>query len=446
VRHALYRLGMTALIATALPSGEIRAQSQSTFLDIDMITTDVSPQALGQEKPQVVGQSPLILVQGAVGGWFVRAMTRSEADGSLLGNVVDIALPPSPCLPPNPCRIMYSEQFMPGQVFVLGDDGAMVVFPISILPDGTPQAGSEVCFPPNPIMPDLGPACAIAEIPGSAYDDGMPRLYVGTQSGMIVRFFMPMAGEILLDEVIDLLAGHPIDQLAAIPQARMTALGIGTGIDIYGLLDAGMVGSTSLPAVQFMAFNPEGVPVRAFDVMPDPSAADGPVHIVFGDGEHARVVRATIPSDASGTFAMTEVPPNPVWPLLSSPPRAVVLGSLLLLTDDGQGVWFDPGYDVLSGFSGCLADVQVLDPATCVECAFTYTGDVNDSKSITSADIIYLVNFIFKSGPDPLPCPGNGDVNCSYSVNSADIIYLVNWVFKGGLAICDECQRSWVCW
>jgi dockerin type I repeat protein len=59
-------------------------------------------------------------------------------------------------------------------------------------------------------------------------------------------------------------------------------------------------------------------------------------------------------------------------------------------------------------------------------------GDVNKSGTINSADIIYLVNFVFKAGAAPLCSPSQGDVNCNGVTNSADIIYLVNFVFKGG--------------
>jgi hypothetical protein len=87
-------------------------------------------------------------------------------------------------------------------------------------------------------------------------------------------------------------------------------------------------------------------------------------------------------------------------------------------------------------------------PATCVECDFAFSkpGDVNQSGSVTSADIIWLVGFIFKGQAAPMPCQGAGDVNCTYGVNSADIIHLVNFVFKGGPVPCDQCTVSWVCW
>jgi len=69
----------------------------------------------------------------------------------------------------------------------------------------------------------------------------------------------------------------------------------------------------------------------------------------------------------------------------------------------------------------------------------TMTGDVNWDSSLTSADIVYLVNFIFKSGPAPLPLAEAGDVNCDGNGTSADIIYIVNHVFKSDAAPCNAC-------
>jgi len=67
------------------------------------------------------------------------------------------------------------------------------------------------------------------------------------------------------------------------------------------------------------------------------------------------------------------------------------------------------------------------------------TGDVNIDGSIASDDIIWLVNFTFKSGLPPLPILEAGDADCTGGVTSADIIYLVNHVFKSGAEPCDVC-------
>jgi hypothetical protein len=66
-------------------------------------------------------------------------------------------------------------------------------------------------------------------------------------------------------------------------------------------------------------------------------------------------------------------------------------------------------------------------------------GDASHDGVITSSDIIFLVNHVFKGGPAPSPLPAVGDVNCSGNLTSADIINLVNYVFKGGAPPCDVC-------
>ena len=73
---------------------------------------------------------------------------------------------------------------------------------------------------------------------------------------------------------------------------------------------------------------------------------------------------------------------------------------------------------------------------------------MNVSGAITSADIIYLVGFVFQGAAAPMPCEAAGDTNCSGAVTSADIIQLVGFVFKGGSAPCDVCTLipgTWSC-
>ena len=63
-------------------------------------------------------------------------------------------------------------------------------------------------------------------------------------------------------------------------------------------------------------------------------------------------------------------------------------------------------------------------------------GDVNDNGLVNSSDLIYYVNYVFKSGPEPQPRREAGDVNCTGGLTGGDIIYLVNYLFKGGPAPC----------
>jgi len=86
-----------------------------------------------------------------------------------------------------------------------------------------------------------------------------------------------------------------------------------------------------------------------------------------------------------------------------------------------------------------VGDLGLWIPVAESGCPITMTGDVNLSGTLTSADIIGMVNYVFKGGSTPLPCPASGDLNCNGSVTSADIITLVNHIFKGGPAPCDAC-------
>jgi hypothetical protein len=63
-------------------------------------------------------------------------------------------------------------------------------------------------------------------------------------------------------------------------------------------------------------------------------------------------------------------------------------------------------------------------------------GDANGNGTITASDVIVLVNFVFKGGPEP-GCNGlAGDCNCDGTVNASDIVYLVNYIYKSGQAPC----------
>lgn len=64
-------------------------------------------------------------------------------------------------------------------------------------------------------------------------------------------------------------------------------------------------------------------------------------------------------------------------------------------------------------------------------------GDANWDKEVTISDVVYLVNYLFKSGPPPLPMPQAGDANGDNGVNIMDMVYLVNYLFKSGPPPCE---------
>jgi hypothetical protein len=58
-------------------------------------------------------------------------------------------------------------------------------------------------------------------------------------------------------------------------------------------------------------------------------------------------------------------------------------------------------------------------------------GDANNDQQIDLADVIYLLNYLFKAGPTPSPFL-SGDANNDGQVDISDAIYLLNYLFKQG--------------
>jgi Zn-dependent M28 family amino/carboxypeptidase len=58
-------------------------------------------------------------------------------------------------------------------------------------------------------------------------------------------------------------------------------------------------------------------------------------------------------------------------------------------------------------------------------------GDANGDALIDLADVVYLLNFLFKGGFAPHPLQA-GDANSDGTVQLGDAIYLLNYLFKGG--------------
>lgn len=72
--------------------------------------------------------------------------------------------------------------------------------------------------------------------------------------------------------------------------------------------------------------------------------------------------------------------------------------------------------------------------------AFEYvpiSGDVNGDEKINTQDILFLIDFLFRSQP-PFCAYDAGDVNCNQNVDISDVVYLVNFVFKQGPPPCSS--------
>jgi hypothetical protein len=58
-------------------------------------------------------------------------------------------------------------------------------------------------------------------------------------------------------------------------------------------------------------------------------------------------------------------------------------------------------------------------------------GDADSSGTIDVGDVVYLINYLFKNGPEPNPRQ-SGEVNGDGNVTVSDVVYLINYLFKGG--------------
>jgi len=61
----------------------------------------------------------------------------------------------------------------------------------------------------------------------------------------------------------------------------------------------------------------------------------------------------------------------------------------------------------------------------------TVLPDPNNDGTFSVADVVFLINYLFKGGPGPDPLE-SGDLNCDGKVSVSDIVYLINYLFKGG--------------
>jgi len=63
-------------------------------------------------------------------------------------------------------------------------------------------------------------------------------------------------------------------------------------------------------------------------------------------------------------------------------------------------------------------------------------GEVTGDEVINAADVVFLIDYLYKNGPAPEPLM-TGDVNCDEVINSADVVYLINYLFKEGPSPCN---------
>ncbi len=125
----------------------------------------------------------------------------------------------------------------------------------------------------------------------------------------------------------------------------------------------------------------------------------------------------------------------PGYPGVPEPPQWGWKTSLDHFEDVGVwGIFGEPGFwePLYDPFTGGPLDF-----------AFVITGgvlcgDANGDGMIAAGDIVYLISYLFRSGPPPVPlCIG--DANCDGAVAAGDIVYLISYLFRSGPPPCPYC-------
>jgi hypothetical protein len=86
-----------------------------------------------------------------------------------------------------------------------------------------------------------------------------------------------------------------------------------------------------------------------------------------------------------------------------------------------------------------VLDNPVLRSAKSSSLAWIF-GDANGDEKPDMADLVFLVNYVFKEGPAPFPL-GSGDPNNDCRVDVFDIVYMLKYFFRGGPAPLKGCVQ-----
>jgi hypothetical protein len=79
------------------------------------------------------------------------------------------------------------------------------------------------------------------------------------------------------------------------------------------------------------------------------------------------------------------------------------------------------GYEY-GGWSG-LASFYII--------PFYVCGDASGDGNIDAGDAVYIINYVFKSGPAP-EIPEAGDANADGRCDVGDAVYIINYIFREG--------------
>ncbi len=138
---------------------------------------------------------------------------------------------------------------------------------------------------------------------------------------------------------------------------------------------------------------------------------DGPILAVIPDCEDLMTLV---------TFGVYDLEPNDT---------ICVIKILTTSKMDPGGVQLRQNVDDANDFIDAHDEIKCENAGPC-ECI---PGDANNDGSVNVGDAVYLISYIFKGGPPPVPyttCSGDANMDCSCNVG--DAVYIINYVFKEG--------------
>jgi hypothetical protein len=102
---------------------------------------------------------------------------------------------------------------------------------------------------------------------------------------------------------------------------------------------------------------------------------------------------------------------------------------------DAGAVSLKDNVDKANAFIAAHEEIACSAPPTPCDCT---PGDANNDGQVNVGDAVYMINYVFKSGPAPTPyAVCSGDANCDCQANVGDAVYIINYVFKSGPPPCD---------
>ena len=142
--------------------------------------------------------------------------------------------------------------------------------------------------------------------------------------------------------------------------------------------------------------------------------------------------------DGTSHFWFTLIPTT--QPLFGEESR-VLLATMTFKIEDTTTICVDSCFwPPATRFSFSRMDAVSYTPRLSMPCGTVkaHCGDSNGDRKIDLSDLVYLINYLYKTGDPPVPLC-RGDANCDGGRDLIDVIALINFLYKGGSPPCLEC-------